>query len=63
MKEYTLTIKFQVEDPENSTVLKQIKDNIESGEAYTRLTYGDVVTTNIKLEEDETTNQQGNILE
>ena len=63
MKQYTLIIKFQVEDPENSQELAKITEHIESGEAKATLSMGDINVTDIKLEEDESTNQQGDILE
>ena len=54
MKQYTLIIKFQVEDPENSQELAKITEHIESGEAKATLSTGDLEVINIKLEEDET---------
>lgn len=63
MKTYTLTINFQVEDPENSEELIKIWDHVQSGKAKATLSMGDINVTDIKLEENENTNQQGNILE
>jgi hypothetical protein len=53
MKTYTLTINFQVEDPENSGELAKITEHVESGEAKARLSMGDIEVTDIKLEENE----------
>ena len=57
MKQYTLTIKFQVEDPENSEELAKIWDHIQSGKAKATLSMGDINVTDITLVEDENTIQ------
>ena len=51
MKEYTLIIKLQVEDPENSKVFKNVEETISTGEALRLLCFGDIITTEVKLEE------------
>ena len=53
MKQYTLTLKFQVEDPENSETLANVKDYVAKGIGMKELTYPDLITTEVKLEEDE----------
>lgn len=51
MKQYTLTIKFQVEDPENSKDLKHLIKDIEEHNAENTMTFGTIKTTEVKLEE------------
>lgn len=53
MKEYTLTIKLQVEDPENNKYFKHALQEIESGKAKDTLTFGGITATEVKLEENE----------
>ena len=53
MKTYTLTIKFQVEDPENSEELAKIQEHVETGKAKATLSMGDINVTDITLVEDE----------
>lgn len=51
MKQYTLIVKFQVENPENSKAFKNILKDIEEQKANGILTFDDITTTEVKLEE------------
>lgn len=52
MKQYTLIVKLQVENPDVNLNLLKIKDQIESGEAKDVLTFDGITTIEVKLEED-----------
>ena len=51
MKQYTVIVKFQVEDPDNSVAFARLKRDIEEHNAEKTLTFGDIIVTKVKLEE------------
>lgn len=53
MKQYTMTIKFQVEDSENSEELAKLWNSIRSEKCKEMLSFDDITTTEVRLEEDE----------
>lgn len=60
MKEYILTVKFQIEYPENNIPFARLKRDIEEHNAEKTMTFGDIVTTEVKLEENESNSNETN---